>query len=243
VPDTAALLVVQHQDTCPPALFADWLADAGLDLDVRRPYRGEALPVDLAEHAGLLVLGGTMGAHDDAEHPWLPLTKALLRHAVEVDAPALGICLGHQLAAVALGGTSRRNPDGRTVGVRPIGWCSADASSDPVCGPLTGAEQLVTHWNGDVVTDLPDGAVVLARTVDGAPQVFRLGPRAWGVQFHPEVDHAVVSVWAEEDRHKTTGGGPDVDEALQQVKEAEPALHRSGRRLADAFAGVVAGRR
>ncbi len=241
MPDTAALLVVQHQDSCPPALFAEWLTEAGLDLDVRRPYRGEALPGDLREHAGLLVLGGTMGAHDDADHPWLPLTKALLRHAVEVDAPALGICLGHQLAAVALGGSSRPNPSGRTAGVRAIGWC-ADAFTDPLCRSMTDAQALVPHWNSDVVTDLPGRATVLARTADAAPQVLRLGPRAWGVQFHPEADHAVVSAWADEDRRKAPSG-LDVDEALQQVKEADAALRATGRRLAEAFASVVVGHR
>jgi GMP synthase (glutamine-hydrolysing) len=242
VSDSDALLVVQHQDTCPPALFAGWLTDAGLSLDVRRPYRGEPLPVDMGDHAGLLVLGGSMGAHDDAEHAWLPLTKALLRHAVEVASPTLGICLGHQLAAVALGGTSRPNPAGQTAGVRPIGWC-ADTSADPLFAPLADSDALAPHWNSDIVTDLPENAEVLARTGDGAPQVLRLGPRAWGVQFHPEVDHAVVSVWADEDRDKAAAKGLDVDEALQQVKEAESALHRTGRRLARAFADVAAGRR
>jgi GMP synthase (glutamine-hydrolysing) len=242
VPDSAALLVVQHQDSCPLALFADWLTEAGLGLDVRRPYRGDALPTGLADHAGLLVLGGSMGAHDDAEHAWLSPTKRLLRHAAGAGSPTLGICLGHQLAAVALGGSSRPNPGGQTAGVRSIGWC-ADAPTDPLFGPLIGQDALVPHWNSDIVTDLPDAAVVLARTTDGAPQVLRLGTRAWGVQFHPEADHAVMSVWAEDDRDNAARNGLDVGEALQQVKEAESVLHGTGRRLAEAFADVVAGRR
>jgi GMP synthase (glutamine-hydrolysing) len=242
VPDSAALLVVQHEDACPPALFGEWLGGAGVALDVRRPYRGDALPAELGAHAGLLVLGGSMGAHDDADHPWLAPTRVLMRDAVDAGAPLLAICLGHQLAAVALGGTSRPNPAGQTVGVRPVGWCPG-ARADPLFGALTESGAVVSHWNGDIVTDLPGRAAVLARTADGAPQVLRYGERAWGVQFHPEADHAVISVWAEGDRERAAGAGPDVDAALQQVKEAEPALRATGHRLAAGFAGVLAGGR
>jgi len=242
VSDTFALLVVQHQDSCPPALFADWLNEAGLRLDVRRPDRGDALPVDLAGHSGLVVLGGSMNAHDDAEHPWLPLTRSLLRHAVAVESPTLGICLGHQLAAVSLGATSTVNAGGQTAGVRRVGWL-AGAADDALFAPLTETEASVVHWNSDVVTDLPDGVAVLARTEDGAAQVLRFGPRAWGVQFHPEVDHDVVAVWADEDRGRPADPRVDIDAALQEVKESETGLLSTGRLLAHTFADVVAGRR
>ena len=242
MPDTSALLVVQHQDNCPPALFADWLGEAGLRLDVRRPDRGEALPADLSGHAGLVVLGGSMNAHDDADHPWLPPTRALLRHAVEVGSPTLAICLGHQLAAVALGGTSTPSAGGQTAGVRHVGWLD-DAAHDTLFAPLTESDVTVVHWNSDVVTDLPDSVAVLARTDDGAPQALRFGPRSWGVQFHPEVDHEVVAVWADEDRSKPADPRVDIDAALQEVKESETALLSTGRLLAHTFADVVAGRR
>jgi len=238
-----AVLVVQHQDDCPPALFADWLEESGVPLDVRRPDRGDALPVDLGGHAGLVVLGGSMGAHDDAEYPWLPLTKALLRHAVEAEAPTLGICLGHQLAAVALGGSSTPNAAGQTAGVRRIGWVDDHATDDPLFGRLAETHASVVHWNSDVVTGLPDGVAVLARTDDGAPQVLRFGPRSWGVQFHPEVDQAVVAGWAEKDRANPADSRADVDEGLQQAKESEAELFDTGQLLAHTFAGVVAGRR
>jgi GMP synthase (glutamine-hydrolysing) len=240
---TARVLVVQHQETCPPALFADWTARAGLVLDVRRPDRGDPLPDDLAGHRGLLVLGGTMGAHDDDGHPWLPATRRLLRHASDAGHPVLGICLGHQLAAVAFGGSSRPNPRGQTAGVRAIGWRDT-ASADPLFHALyADREAVVAHWNSDVVTRVPDGVEVLADTGDGAPQVVRFGERAWGVQFHPEVDHAVVSVWADEDRQRGARDDVDVDEALQQVKEAEARLHASGSRVATTFAEIVLGAR
>ena len=85
-----SVLVVQHQDDCPPALVGDWLVEAGCALDVRRPYAGDELPADLSGHDALMVLGGSMGAHDDADHPWLTPTKALVRNAVATSTPTLG---------------------------------------------------------------------------------------------------------------------------------------------------------
>lgn len=237
-PDRPTLLVVQHQDNCSPALFAPWLADVGIDLDVRRPYAGDRLPETAVEHAGLVVLGGGMGAHDDAKHPWLTPTKDLLTRSIGDRVPTLGICLGHQLAVVALGGRSEANPHGQTVGARQIGW-RHEASEDPFCAPLADdADLLVPHWNTDVVTTVPVGVQVLAATDDGAPQVMRLGERAWSVQFHPEVDHAVLVSWAEEEIAEGKDGA-GFDAALQQVKELEEQLHRSGRRVAEAFAAIV----
>ena len=98
-----SLLVVQHQRTCPPGRFGDWLTDAGVELDVRRPDTGDSLPIDLSGHDGLLVLGGQMGCRDDEVAPWLPAVRQLITTAAKGATPTLGICLGHQLAAVALG--------------------------------------------------------------------------------------------------------------------------------------------
>lgn len=121
---TAPILVVQHASDCPPAWFGTWLSDAGARLDVRHPYAGQPLPLDLTAHGGLLVLGGPMGAYDDDEFPWLAPTKALVRAGASHGIPVLGICLGHQLAAVALGVWS---PSTR-AGSRPV--CSTSAGRE-----------------------------------------------------------------------------------------------------------------
>jgi GMP synthase (glutamine-hydrolysing) len=224
---------VQHQDDCPPALVGTWLTDAGCTLDVRRPYAGDALPSDLTDHDALLVLGGSMGANDDALHDWIDRTKELVRIAARDGIPALGICLGHQLAAAALGGTVEANAHGRQFGVLPMGWTAA-ASDDRLLGSRPGR---VIHWNNDVVTELPPRGVALAHAPDGTIQVARFADTVWGVQAHPEVDDAIVNLWAADERDEI--GHEVVDAALMEMTEAARKLEQEWQPVAARFAGLV----
>jgi len=227
------VLVVQHQADCPPALLGLWLDAEGCPPDVRHPYAGEALPADLHGHAGLVVLGGSMGAGDDADHPWLAATRALVRTAAATGVPTLGLCLGHQLAAVALGGVVAVNPRGRQFGVLPVGW-TPEAADDPL---FASRPTPVIHWNNDVVTALPPGGVTLAVAPDGTVQAARFAQSVWGVQAHPEVDEAIVARWAADEREEI---GPEVvDTALAGMRAAAPRLARAWRPVVTAFAGRV----
>jgi GMP synthase (glutamine-hydrolysing) len=233
------ILAVQHEADGPPGHVGRWLLEAGCLLDVRRPYADEALPDDLEGYAGLLVLGGAMGAHDDDQHWWLAPTKDLVRSAAGAELPTWGICLGHQLAAVALGGVSQRNPRGQQVGLLEIGWTSAVAA-DPLFGPLAVLPRRGVHWNDDVVDPLPDGATVLAVTPDGEVQAARLAPSVWGVQPHPEVDHAIVASWATDaERTAMAGRGVDADAVLADIDAARAELDRGWQPVAEAFARLV----
>lgn len=243
---SSRVLVVQHQDTCPPALLGEWLVGAGLRLDVRRPDRGEPLPADLTDHDALLVLGGSMDSFDEAGHPWLADTVSLLRRAVDDAVPTLGICLGHQLLARASGGVVARNPRGRQVGVLATGWTHA-ARDDALVGPVvagadsSGRPARCLQWNQDVVVELPADAVVLAATQAGEPQVVRFAPRAWGVQAHPEADQALARAWAD-DAVANDVANVDRDRAEQTVADVGAAaaeLTATWRPMADAFAAVV----
>ncbi|MFC0223925.1 type 1 glutamine amidotransferase [Nocardioides zeicaulis] len=233
------VLVVEHQASCPPHLVGRWLEEAGCTLVMCRPYAGDALPATTAYDA-LLVLGGDMGAHDHDRAPWLPALKELVVDAVAASVPALGICLGHQVMAVALGGEVARNPRGQTVGVQPVGW-SADAAGDPLFGAHTGEEHAI-HWNNDVVTAVPDGGVVLARTPGGEVQVARLAPSAWGVQAHPEVDADVVAGWAADDRDDLVALGLDEETVLARVRDASEDLASQWRPLVRRFAALAGAR-
>jgi GMP synthase (glutamine-hydrolysing) len=240
VSERPRVLVVEHDAECPPALMGAWLEEAGCALDVRRPYSAPSsnsdLP-DLSAYDGLMVLGGPMGADDDAKHAWLGPVKQLVREAREGGLPTLGICLGHQLIASALGGHVGRNPRGQQVGLLDVGWTAA-AAADDLLGPLASPRRAV-QWNDDIVTALPDDATLLAETAYGEVQAARYAPAMWGVQLHPEVDAAVLQPWADEDRGSHQTRGIDTDRLLREIDAARAELDEAWRPLAASFASLV----
>jgi GMP synthase (glutamine-hydrolysing) len=234
------ILVVEHQASCPPALVGEWLVEAGCVLDVCRPWAGDALPdaPGLTSYDGMLVLGGEMNAYDDDRHLWLGPLKELLRAAAEGGLPTLGICLGHQLTAVALGGRVEVNPRGQAVGLHDVGWNDA-APGDPLVADLASPRRGV-QWNGDIVTRLPEGAQALASSPEGDLQVARFAESAWGVQLHPEADELIVRAWAEGDRDDHLERGIDQEAVIGAIAAARGELDRAWRPLAQSFARLAA---
>lgn len=228
--------VVQHEPDCPPALFGGWLTDAGAELSVCRPYAGDDLP-DPATYDALVVLGGSMGADDDARHAWLGPTKQRLRDHAADGVPVLGICLGHQLAASALGGRVERNPNGQQFGLFPLGW-TGDAHLDVLMSTVATPRRAV-QWNDDVVTALPQGAVVLAVHPTGELQAARFAPTVWGVQMHPEVNAEILAPWAAQDRELHLTNGLDPDAVLAEIDAAGAELAAAWRPLAARFVEVA----
>lgn len=231
------LAVIQHEDDCPLGLFDGWLRAAGAQVTVVRPYRGDPLPADGFD--GLILLGGSMSATDDARCPWLPGTRELLRAAVDGGVPTLGVCLGHQLLTVACGGRVAPNPAGKQMGVVPVGY-TASALGERLFGQSTGQGGVgAIQWNNDIAVDLPADATLLAATPDGVPQVIRVGEAAWGVQFHPEADDRIVAAWARSEGPVT----PVEQDAIAAIAAAAADLTAAWRPVATRFAHVAAERR
>lgn len=192
----ALLAVVTHESSCLAGLLGEAWEAAGIELRVFSPYLDVAdLPTDLDPFAGLVVLGGHMSANSADRYPWLNPTIALLAEAVRREIPTLGVCLGHQLLACALGGAVDVNERGTRIGLTPVALTEA-GRQDPLLASADARH--ATHWNSDVVTRLPAGAVRLATAPDGTVQAARFGEQAWGVQFHPEVTEAIFREWASE---------------------------------------------
>lgn len=234
------LLVIQHQENCPPAGFADWVHVVGVGTDVLEAPTGRAIPAALPDHSGLVVLGGSMNASDDDTVPWLPAVRALIATTVSSGIPFLGICLGHQLAAVALGGTVGRNPQGSNRGLSAFTPNAAGREDPLLRSVLPGA--LSIQSNRDVVLDMPSGSRVLATFADGTVQAARFGERAWGVQFHPEANADIFQGWLDQESPRVS---PEARAAFPElaaaVRAADAGLRRSWEPLARRFAQLVKG--
>jgi GMP synthase (glutamine-hydrolysing) len=233
------LLVVEHEPACPPAHLGTWLVEAGAELEVCRPWAGDDVP-ELTGYDGFVVLGGSMGALDDATHPWLKVVKERVREAAETGVLTLGVCLGHQLVAAALGGTVEANPRGQQVGLYDVGWRPEAGEDELVSGlpPIRGIQ-----WNVDVVTALPESAVTLAATAEGELQVARFAPSVWGVQLHPEADEPIVRSWAAGDRDDHLERGIDQDAVLAEIDAARAELDEAWRPLATRLVSLAGAHR
>jgi len=233
------LLVIEHEPACPPAHLGTWLVEAGAELEVCRPWAGDEVP-GLTGYDGFVVLGGSMGALDDATHPWLRVVKERAREAAETGVPTLGVCLGHQLVAAALGGTVEANPAGQQVGLYDVGWRPEAGEDELVSGlpPIRGIQ-----WNVDVVTGLPDGAVTLAATAEGELQVARFARSVWGIQLHPEADEPIVRSWAAGDRDDHLERGIDQDAVLAEIDAARAELDEAWRPLAARLVSLAGAQR
>lgn len=180
--------IVQHVPYDGAGGIAAVLDRRGLASVHLRPVLGDDLPA-AGDLDGVVVLGGPGGAADD-DVPHLRAERALLRDAARAGLPVLGVCLGAQLLAVALGGAVRRAP-APEIGMGAVALTAA-GRADPVLGPV-GPRIPVLHWHADELVP-PPGAVRLATSVGCAEQAFRWGPRAYGLQFHAELDVALADV-------------------------------------------------
>ena len=188
------LLVLQHATVEHPGIFRQFLQEDGHTYDAVELDQGEALPA-LDGYDGLWVMGGPMDVWQEDQHPWLKDEKALIQDAVEGRGlPFLGLCLGHQLLAEALGGSVGPS-DIPEIGVMDVQLTEEGASGVILDGL---PEQFpCLQWHSAEVKQMPPGATCLATSPDCAVQAMKWGPRAYSAQFHIEVEADTVANWAE----------------------------------------------
>jgi GMP synthase (glutamine-hydrolysing) len=223
------VLSVNHGQLVRSELFGKWILEAGHEL-AEWEIATQGRPPEAFD--AVLVLGGHMNVGEEAEHPWLLEEYDLLRGWVASETPLLGICLGAQTLAHAFGATVDRLPE-QQVGFREV-WLTEAGALDPVLGVLPRRfEALLGNSYGFTI---PESAVELAAS-DVQPQAYRIGERAWAVQFHPEARRGQVLRWFEDE--------PDLPRPLAEIeRELEAKIdgwHRLGRALCNAFLGAAAG--
>ena len=223
------LVVLHHLDKTLLGGAGDPLRAAGLELDERDLKRGDPLP-QVGEADAILSLGGDQSVREIERYDYLVAEAELLREEAERGTPILGVCLGGQMLAHALGGSVARLPS------RIVEWAAVRklpaAADDPVIGPLPETVRAL-HWNEDGFT-VPDGAVELLSRATEAGEAFRW-KNAWGIQFHPEADDEILGGWYADVGWLTEAG------VKEEVAREADRVHLPGQRAtAEAIFGGFA---
>lgn len=229
----ATALMVQNSKSGGPGRWAPWLAAAGVTPHVVEAHAGAPLPTRL-DHDALIVLGGAFMPDDEEHAPWLPSVRRLVSEALERAVPYFGICLGGQLLAQHAGGEVRAGYGTPEFGSVPL-TLRPEAAGDPLFGELP-REVTAIENHIDQITRLPADAVWLASSDDCPHQAFRLGPTAWGVQFHPESSADRIPHW---NAARLTAHGADRDALHHAAKATEPASAQVWHTVAQRFARLA----
>lgn len=233
------VLVFQHIPVEHPGIFRDFLKAGGGSWDAVELDAGEVIP-SFDGYDALWVMGGPMDVWQEDAHPWLIEEKRAIQAWVEAGRPFLGVCLGHQLLADAMGGRVRVG-DAPEVGIMQVELTTA-GRSDPLFAGLPSPKQCL-QWHGAAVLEPPPGSAVLAKSAVCPVQAIRVGDCAYGLQYHVEATAETVPEW---------GCVPEYEAALEAVQgpgalkrfraETErhlPALNAAARQLYDNFAAIV----
>jgi len=220
------LHIIQNDPQVPPGNIAENLDAAGVLYVVHHPYSGDPLP-ELFDVSALIVMGGAMGAGDDDRHPFLYDLKLFIKEAVSAGIPYLGVCLGGQLLAAALGARveSKRWEE---LGSLPLSLTET-GRLDALFSGLPAAFDSF-QWHHDSF-DIPAGGVLLARSTACPHQAFRVGACAWGTQFHPEVTEQIIRDWCAWD----SGTADRVDELLADFRAMDVVYRATAGRLLTNF--------
>lgn len=234
------ILVLQHVDVEHPGIFRDFFKADGLTWDTVELDAGETLP-DVAAYDLMVVMGGPQDVWQEEEFPWLADEKAAIRRfVVDLGRPFLGVCLGHQLLASAIGGEvgPAKMPE---VGILKIEM-TREGRSDPIFRSIADP-MAVLQWHGAEVLAVPQGAEILARSESCPVQAFRYGKWAYGMQFHVEITGQTVADWAAIPvyaRALEKALGPGAVERLDnEVATKLPAFNRNAKAIYDNFKGVM----
>ena len=234
----AKIYVLQHHPVENLGTIADALEAAALAWQYVRVNEGQPVPRDMKGAGGLIVMGGPMGVYQTERYPWLRDEMALINDSIKRNLPVLGICLGAQILAAALGAKVERNANGKEIGWYPI-TLEAAAKEDRLCRDLPGT-LTPFHWHGDIF-ELPEGAVSLASSEKTPCQAFRYGDKAYGFQFHFEVTRDAVAAMAQAfakdlDREKIAAG-----EMIARAAQFTPTLEKIADTVFSRWASPIQG--
>ena len=225
------VLSLVHQWDAASGVFADVVAEAGHEL-VERNVAEAGVPEE--RFGAVLVFGGAMHVDQEERHDWLRDENAYLRDLVEGGIPVLGVCLGGQLLARALGAPVRRMPSPE------VGWheveLTPEAADDPVFAGLP--QRFDSFQWHSYAFEVPAGGVLLARN-ERCRQAYRAGKAAWGLQFHAEVTPAIVAGWIDSSRPEDEDGRIDAERLRTDTDRHIGRWNELGREICRRFLAVA----
>ena len=211
---------LQHGESDKPGILADVLLGRGISLDIIRADLGQPIPENLESYDGLAVGGGAQAAYQTDLFPYLADEIRLVRQTVTAQKPVLGLCLGAQLMAAALGGSVR--PSGfAEIGFYPV-VLEPPADFDSLWTGMP-KEFVPAHWHGDIF-ELPPGAMPLGHSQLTPRQAYRLGPHSYGFQFHLEMTPEIFEEMVGSSREELLEQGYDPDQLIAQARKCLPPL-------------------
>lgn len=223
------LLVVKHVEQEGPGYIAELFAADGWEIQITDLSCGAVLPHDLDDIGGIVIMGGPMNVYEEEAHPFLKDEESFVRRALIDEVPVLGICLGAQLLAKTCGARITRSLK------REIGWFTVTKTQEGLKDPLfRGNPQRMTvfQWHEDTF-DVPDDGVLLATGRVCRNQAFRVGPNAYGIQFHIEVTPEMVEAWMRDEK------GIDVNKIIRDGRKILESFSDQGKRIITNFKKIV----
>ena len=222
-------LIIEHAPQSTAGIVGQVLRDHGVRMRTVRLHQDESLPGDLDDVDGIVSCGGPMSANDD-HLPWVGDELALLKAAHEHALPILGLCLGSQLLARALGGTVSVMSKGPSVGLIDVNLDPA-GREDPLFRGLPWYGQWPS-WHGEEVSELPGGAAVLATSERCDVEAWHLGVFSYGLQFHAEWDRGMLDAICDDPTRLPPGATIDSADLRTRINDQAEAIDRQSRRFA-----------
>lgn len=228
------LACVRFQASAPLGVIEDVLAESEVDWHYLDMWEQPSLP-RASELGGLVVLGGEMNADAVERYPFLKAARDLVEDAVTSELPVLAICLGAQVLSRSLGGAVRRAP------YRELGFLSVKATAegmdDYVLAPFAPTARVFQFHEDEC--QLPEGAQLLFEGADVRVQAFRVGERAYGVQFHFEVTDKEIEAWCDETPDLEASWGANKQEVMEQAGKHLADQQAAGREVARRFVSLI----